>query len=84
MADEVGIFQDEIGLQWRRATHAVNAQIKVVIPVNGKKESADLKKLIAILKQANYRGYVVLEYEEDADPIMEVPRYLGELKRLIG
>jgi len=56
----------------------------VVIPVNGKKESADLKKLIAILKQANYRGYVVLEYEEDADPIVEVPRYLGELKRLMG
>lgn len=67
----------------RIAPHAVNAQIKVVIPVNGKKEPADLEKLIAILKEANYRGYVVLEYEESSDPLIEVPRYLHELKKLI-
>ena len=68
----------------RIAPYAINAQIKVVIPVNGKKEPADLEKLIAILNQANYRGYVVLEYEESADPIREVPRYLHELNKLIG
>ena len=68
----------------RIAPYAVNAQIKVSIPVNGKEEPADLEKLIAILKQANYRGYVVLEYEEDGDPLTEVPRYLHELKKLIG
>ncbi|NND06584.1 MAG: sugar phosphate isomerase/epimerase [Saprospiraceae bacterium] len=68
----------------RIAPYAINAQIKVVIPVNGKKEPADLEKLIAILNQANYRGYVVLEYEEAADPITEVPRYLHELNKLIG
>lgn len=67
----------------RIAPHAINAQIKVVIPVNGKKEPADLEKLIDILKQAKYRGYVVLEYEEAADPLVEVPRYLDELNKLI-
>ena len=67
----------------RIAPYAVNAQIKVVIPVNGEKEPADLEKLISILKTANYRGYVVLEYEEAADPLVEVPRYLHELSQLI-
>lgn len=67
----------------RIAPYAVNAQIKVVIPVNGTKIPADFKKLISVLKKAEYRGYVVLEYEENADPIIEVPKYLHQLSQLI-
>jgi sugar phosphate isomerase/epimerase len=67
----------------RIAPHAVNAQIKVVIPVNGIKQAADFERLIQILKDANYKGYVVLEYEEEADPLIEIPKYLGRLRELI-
>ena len=67
----------------RIAPHAVNAQIKVVIPVDGVKQAADFHRLIQILKDANYKGYVVLEYEEDADPMVEIPRYLDKLRGLI-
>ncbi len=66
------------------APYAVNAQIKTEITATGKKtEEADLKRLIEILRAANYRGYVALEYEAKEDAKVAVPRYLAELKRLM-
>jgi len=39
-------------------------QIKTEIQRAGqKKEEADLRRLVGILRTANYRGYVALEYE---------------------
>lgn len=67
----------------RIAPHAVNAQIKVVIPVNGVKQPADFAKLMQILKDANYTGYVVLEYEEAEDPMIEIPKYLNHMNTLL-
>lgn len=67
------------------APYTVNAQIKVAMNPDGKgKQPADLKRIVNILKQANYRGYVVLEYEESADPRVEIPKYLNELRELIA
>ncbi len=67
------------------AAYAVNAQVKVAINPNNKgKKPADFKRIISILKQANYRGYVVLEYEEKDDPKVEIPKYLDELRELIA
>lgn len=66
------------------AAYAVNAQIKVAVsPNNQGKEEADLKRIVTTLKQANYRGYVVLEYEE-ADPHAEIHKYLEQLRELIA
>jgi len=66
------------------APYAVNAQIKVALksPDNKHKE-ADLKRMVEILRSANYRGYVVLEYEEDK-PYEEIPKYIEKLRELIG
>ena len=64
------------------APYAINAQVKVSVTPNGKKEPADLERVIKILKDANYRGYVVLEYEE-ADPYGEIPKVLADLRKLI-
>jgi len=64
------------------APYAINAQVKVAVAPNGKKQPADLARVVRILKEADYRGYVVLEYEE-ADPHGEIPRYLKELRELI-
>lgn len=68
----------------RIAPYSVNAQIKVEIPVNGEKEHTDLRKVVGILKDANYRGYVTLEYESAEDPYKAIPRYLTELRALIS
>jgi sugar phosphate isomerase/epimerase len=67
----------------RIAPLAVNAQIKVAIhPAGGEKQPADLDRIVGILKDAGYRGYVVLEYEEQ-DPREHIPRYLDQLRKLI-
>jgi sugar phosphate isomerase/epimerase len=65
------------------APYAANAQVKIEIPVNGKKQHADLGRIVNILKQANYAGYVTLEYEGKEDPYKAIPRYLKELRGLI-
>jgi sugar phosphate isomerase/epimerase len=66
------------------APYAVNVQVKTEIRRRGKsKEPADLTKVIAILREAKYSGYVVLEYNAPEDPKIAVPRYLKELRSLI-
>ena len=67
------------------APFAVNAQIKVAVSgPDRKKRPADLPRIVNILKDAGYRGYVVLEYEEKEDPKVEIPKYLDQLRTLIG
>ncbi|HXG11354.1 MAG TPA: sugar phosphate isomerase/epimerase family protein [Gemmataceae bacterium] len=70
----------------RLAPYAVNVQLKTEIQRGPKmpKEEADLKRLIAILRQAGYRGYIALEYEADEDPKTAVPRHVAALRQLIG
>lgn len=68
----------------RIAPYSVNAQVKVEIPVNGKKVHADLGRIVEILKNANYLGYVVLEYEGSEDPKEAIPGYLSQLRELIA
>lgn len=67
----------------RIAPYAVNAQLKIDIPRNGTKEPADFKRIVDILGEADYRGYLVLEYESD-HPFEEVPQYLEQLRTAIG
>ena len=65
----------------RIAPYALNAQIKVVMSAPGKKkEPADFKRLARILREAHYRGYIVLEYEEAGDPREESEKYLKQLR----
>lgn len=65
------------------APYAVNAQIKVSVVAKGQKQPGDLKRMVDILKAANYRGYLVLEYEE-ADPYGEIPGYIQKMRELIA
>ncbi|MFN0017757.1 MAG: sugar phosphate isomerase/epimerase family protein [Pirellulaceae bacterium] len=65
----------------KAAPYAVNVQIKVVVSDDkGKKSEADFKKLAALLREAHYRGYIVLEFEEKGDPREECPKYLDQLR----
>lgn len=68
----------------RLAPYAVNVQLKTEIRRRGQQaEAADMARLVRMLRGANYRGYVALEYEENGDPRTDVPRYLAQLDRLI-
>lgn len=64
------------------APYAVNAQVKVEMGSRAKPEKADLPRLIKILRDANYQGFVALEYEAKQDPWQAVPPLLKELKQL--
>jgi sugar phosphate isomerase/epimerase len=76
--------EDPYGDLEKIAPYAVNAQIKVAIMTpDNEKKPADLKRMVEILRSANYRGYVVLEYEEDK-PYEEIPEYVDKLRELIG
>ncbi len=68
----------------RAAPYAVNVQFKVHIPRDGQKEPADFGRLVKILRDANYRGYIVLEYEDNEDPYVAIPRHLGVLRECIA
>jgi sugar phosphate isomerase/epimerase len=75
---------DPYGDLARIAPYAVNAQIKVSIHPGGGRERADFGRIVGILKDAGYRGYLVLEYEEKEDPRENIPRHVEELRGLIG
>ncbi|MGD9724221.1 MAG: sugar phosphate isomerase/epimerase family protein [Pirellulales bacterium] len=65
----------------RLAPYAVNVQVKVSISdAQGRRQHADFRRLAQILTDAGYRGYVVLEFEENEDPRVACPRYLDELR----
>jgi sugar phosphate isomerase/epimerase len=75
---------DPYGDLEKLAPYAVTVQIKTEIQRAGrKKEDADLKRMIEILRSAGYRGYVALEYEAAEDPRVAVPRAIEMLKMLV-
>jgi len=66
------------------APYGVVSQVKTEITPKGKKtEEADLKKVIDILKAANFHGFVTLEYEAKEDATVAVPKYVKGLRKLI-
>lgn len=67
------------------APFAINVQVKTEISRRGqKKESADLARIIALLREAKYSGYIVLEYEAAENAREAVPRHIKELRALIS
>jgi sugar phosphate isomerase/epimerase len=69
----------------RLAPYAVVVQMKTEISREGRKpEEADLKRKFTMLRNVNYRGYVVLEYEAAEDAKTAVPRYARQLRELCG
>ncbi|MES2470464.1 MAG: sugar phosphate isomerase/epimerase family protein [Verrucomicrobiota bacterium] len=68
------------------APYAVNVQLKMEIKRAGGSgaEPSDVKRVLQILRDANYQGWFTLEYEMKADPFVEVPRILEMLKPLLA
>jgi sugar phosphate isomerase/epimerase len=63
------------------APYSVNAQIKASIkPADKKTRPTDYNRVAKILKDAGYRGYIVLEFEDAEDPRVACPRELKKLR----
>lgn len=67
------------------APYAVNVQVKVKMktPKKGEKFDADLERVSKIFKEANYRGNVVMEYEEEK-PFENVPAAMDQLRKFFS
>ncbi|GAB5405462.1 MAG: sugar phosphate isomerase/epimerase [Aureliella sp.] len=65
------------------APYAVNAQIKVEVTVDGKKQWSDLPRVVSILKDAGYSGWVALEYEAAEEPLEAIPQWLEKMTALL-
>jgi sugar phosphate isomerase/epimerase len=69
----------------RMAPYALNVQVKVMIRLEGDKdEPCDFRRMAQIMRDAGYRGYIVLEYEERDDPRQACPKYVDELRKAFG
>ena len=67
------------------APYAVNVQYKVEVQYRGKeKQIADMPRVIKILRDANYQGYVALEHEKNEDPWQTVPGWLKKLREAMA
>ncbi|QJW97660.1 sugar phosphate isomerase/epimerase family protein [Frigoriglobus tundricola] len=66
------------------APYGVVSQVKTEVSPGGKTADADLARVVKILKDANFHGYVALEYEAKEDPKVAVPKHVKELRKLIG
>jgi sugar phosphate isomerase/epimerase len=84
---DTGNFQteDPYGDLQRLAPYAVVVQVKTDIHPKGKPlQPSDLPRLMKILRDVEYRGYVVLEYEGAEEPKDAIPVAIGQLKKLMG
>lgn len=70
----------------RCAPYAVNVQVKTEMKRGDAKvaEPADLPRLVKILREAHYQGWVALEYEAKDDPWKAVPPLLAQLGDLLA
>lgn len=65
----------------RIAPYAANVQVKVMTSgPDGKATPSDFGRLAAILRDAGYRGYIVLEFEESEDPRVACPKWMKQLR----
>jgi len=67
----------------KAAPKAITVQVKVEVRTPAGKEQADFGRIVGILRDVNYRGYVALEYEAKEDPMAAVPAYLEKLRDAI-
>ncbi|SMO80031.1 sugar phosphate isomerase/epimerase family protein [Fodinibius sediminis] len=82
---DVGSFSTEDPYEdiARVAPHAVSWQIKEYLGFRDQRVRTDLNKIVAILQEVNYRGYIPIE-TLGGDPMEKVPRFLEEVREALA
>ena len=66
------------------APYAVTCQLKAeMAPQGQKKQPADYGRIVDIMKKANYRGFITLEYEAAEDPVTAIPKHLDAIRKVL-
>lgn len=69
----------------KAAPYAVTTHFKTeVFPEGEEKRPADLKRIVGILRDVGYRGYLTLEYEGAEDAKTGVPKAVAAMKAAVG
>src|SRR5215469_8433194 len=66
------------------APYATNVHMKVDVHIDGQPQPADWPRILGILGQAGYEGYLALEYELTVDPLVNVPKLMARLRDTIA
>jgi len=81
---DTGNFRSDV---WRQIAlcipYAVNVQVKVeMVQENGKRGPGDWERVIRMLAEGGYRGYLALEYE-GKNAVEDVPQHMRKLTALV-
>jgi len=67
----------------RTVPYAITCHAKTEVPGPGGKVEADLERMVSILDNVGYKGYLSIEYEAEEDPMTAVPKFAAQLRRLV-
>jgi len=63
------------------APYAITTHIKVEVSAAGQKaQPADFRRIVRILREANYSGYLSIEYEAKEDPLTAIPGHVKAIR----
>jgi len=62
----------------------VNVHLKSDIVIGGKRGPIDFKRIVQLLRDGGYRGWISLKYEQQEDAYTAVPRYLEEMRAALN
>lgn len=67
----------------KMADYAVNWQVKEKLNYNGSSQTMDLERLLRIIKDSSYRGYLPIETLSAGDPFLIVPPFLQQVREAL-
>ena len=65
------------------APHTVTTHAKVTVRQGDQREAVDYRRVVRIMREAGFRGWLAIEYEEPDDPCVGVPRFAAYLRGCI-
>jgi sugar phosphate isomerase/epimerase len=81
---DFGNFAENNYEQYQRCLpHTVTTHCKVTHRLGGEKERVDYRRVVRLLRDGGYDGYLSIEYEEPEDPIAGVSRFAAYLRGCI-
>ena len=68
----------------RLAPFACTWQVKELVYRGSREEKTDVRRIVRVIREAGYRGYVPIETLGEGDPREKVRRFLGEVREALG
>ena len=78
---DFGNFTGDIYGQYARcAAHAVTTHVKQTVRQGDEREQVDYRRVVRIMREVGYAGYMSIEYEEPSDQVVGVDRFAAYLR----